>query len=1081
MIKYNFLKYLLLVLLLVVLLLAGALFRISYKPLEVGFIGKFFSEETINNIFPFSNLENTEVRLNIFKNIISVTFYDIENYDFPTNSQELSISITAAKEINIGLKASKLINNKKEFKYIKIDDAKLSIYSNRNIFDYKKGNINKKKYSFLPEKIEITNSDLDIIFQNQTSYIITKNLEVKATNKYGMIQINNMQSDKINLIEKNKEISLEFIKSSLSFEDNILDGKFLELKVVNLRNDNEISKMLNKINVTSNDFKFGNTNIIYNYGNDFTINSNIFCKGVELPTKITGRFTENLLINANIDFKVNKLRLPKDLSKMTLTKGLGINNLDKFLLDGIASVEIFQNKFLSANLEIKSNINKADLLIGELNYPLNNFFLKANILESQLEIDRILINSSKDEIEIKGQAEDIYNNINAEIDVNTKKISLLFLNDFILKKKNEPTIPFNISNIESGNLDKLNIKFLYNDNEIKIKTFDGRLANTRIALEEDVTATIDEGIIGVNNDNAIILKIKRLSLNKKDKKLELFQNTIEFQNIFKKNINSIVYKSNINTELKKILNFFNAFERFQVSQLVTKHISGKINTELFLDYTFSEYAKYNLNVSGELLDFNLYQNDNFPVIIENFNGNFEFKNNLLLLEGKAYLNKSASDIQIKLNTNYNLQVNVDSLALASSFDFLEDYNFLKTGTTKLNLKIEKNNLFDSQWKAELNANLFNNKVEIKEVVYEKKEKQQGWLKAIYNFNKLKLKHVESLTFLSDDILIRGDIFLGENGNISNIQVEEFRRELDNFSAKINFKDKNYFVLDVFGESININNFFSEKDNDNLSGEININVNKLYFSGLNFGNTIILSEIYENKILKLNGEIFDNKKKYSYFDYFPEKTENNILKLTFLDFGLFLKNINASDKFIAGKGDILFELDNQTNDIVSGKYFVENFNVKDASFLVRLLQLASFTGLLEILASDGIPFSNLQGSFKIKNSKIVIEKTRFEGLSLGASTSGNINLRNKNLNLEGVLIPAYAINTIINKIPLLGQIITGVEGEGIIGFNYKVTGNYEKPEYTINPLSVLTPGIIRSIFKVFDNENQSEINKDNNTN
>ena len=59
---------------------------------------------------------------------------------------------------------------------------------------------------------------------------------------------------------------------------------------------------------------------------------------------------------------------------MTLTKGLGINNLDKFLLDGIASVEIFQNKFLSANLEIKSNINKADLLIGELNYPLNNFF-----------------------------------------------------------------------------------------------------------------------------------------------------------------------------------------------------------------------------------------------------------------------------------------------------------------------------------------------------------------------------------------------------------------------------------------------------------------------------------------------------------------------------------------------------------------------------------------------------------------------------------------------------------------------------------------------------------------------------------
>ena len=84
---------------------------------------------------------------------------------------------------------------------------------------------------------------------------------------------------------------------------------------------------------------------------------------------------------------------------------------------------------------------------------------------------------------------------------------------YSLKKKNKPTIPLYISNLESGNLDKLNIKFLYNDNEIKIKTFDGRLANTRIALEDNVTATIDEGIIGVDNNNGIILKIKRIRKN----------------------------------------------------------------------------------------------------------------------------------------------------------------------------------------------------------------------------------------------------------------------------------------------------------------------------------------------------------------------------------------------------------------------------------------------------------------------------------------------------------------------------------------------------------------------------------------
>jgi len=142
----------------------------------------------------------------------------------------------------------------------------------------------------------------------------------------------------------------------------------------------------------------------------------------------------------------------------------------------------------------------------------------------------------------------------------------------------------------------------------------------------------------------------------------------------------------------------------------------------------------------------------------------------------------------------------------------------------------------------------------------------------------------------------------------------------------------------------------------------------------------------------------------------------------------------------------------------------------------LLQLASFTGLLEILASDGIPFTNLEGTFKIKNSQLLIDDTRFEGLSLGASIEGSVDLERNELDLKGVLIPAYAINNIINKIPLLGQIITGIEGEGIIGFDYKAIGSYENPEYAINPFSVLTPGIIRSIFKDFGDNLEDKPNK-----
>ena len=59
------------------------------------------------------------------------------------------------------------------------------------------------------------------------------------------------------------------------------------------------------------------------------------------------------------------------------------------------------------------------------------------------------------------------------------------------------------------------------------------------------------------------------------------------------------------------------------------------------------------------------------------------------INGKAEINKSPSEIKININEDYKLQVDVDAKALAKSFDFLGNYNFLKSGTTILNMKIEK--------------------------------------------------------------------------------------------------------------------------------------------------------------------------------------------------------------------------------------------------------------------------------------------------------------------------------------------------------------------------------------------------------
>jgi hypothetical protein len=53
-------------------------------------------------------------------------------------------------------------------------------------------------------------------------------------------------------------------------------------------------------------------------------------------------------------------------------------------------------------------------------------------------------------------------------------------------------------------------------------------------------------------------------------------------------------------------------------------------------------------------------------------------------------------------------------------------------------------------------------------------------------------------------------------------------------------------------------------------------------------------------------------------------------------------------------------------------------------------------------------------------------------------------------------PLYLINGI-------GSILTR-PGEGLIGFNFTVTGNAAAPSVGVNPLSVFTPGMFREIFR-----------------
>ena len=151
--------------------------------------------------------------------------------------------------------------------------------------------------------------------------------------------------------------------------------------------------------------------------------------------------------------------------------------------------------------------------------------------------------------------------------------------------------------------------------------------------------------------------------------------------------------------------------------------------------------------------------------------------------------------------------------------------------------------------------------------------------------------------------------------------------------------------------------------------------------------------------------------------------------------------------------------------IDGRFEMQTFRARQVPVLARLLSLGSFTGIADTLSGDGIAFDVAQFKFTVTNGKLRVKSGRFNGPAIGLTTQGAYDARTRELDFGGTVVPAYGINSIINRIPIIGRLLTGREGEGVFGFSYRMSGTSDDLSLLVNPLSILTPGILRRIFEI----------------
>ncbi len=136
--------------------------------------------------------------------------------------------------------------------------------------------------------------------------------------------------------------------------------------------------------------------------------------------------------------------------------------------------------------------------------------------------------------------------------------------------------------------------------------------------------------------------------------------------------------------------------------------------------------------------------------------------------------------------------------------------------------------------------------------------------------------------------------------------------------------------------------------------------------------------------------------------------------------------------------------------------ISSLRVKDAPALAALLNTISVVGLLEQLDGQGLHFSSIDARFRLTPTRLALLEGSAVGASVGLSMDGYYDLVRGQLDMQGVISPVYVLNAI-------GQLFTR-RGEGLIGFNYTLRGPAMTPRVAVNPLSALTPGFLREMFR-----------------
>lgn len=187
-----------------------------------------------------------------------------------------------------------------------------------------------------------------------------------------------------------------------------------------------------------------------------------------------------------------------------------------------------------------------------------------------------------------------------------------------------------------------------------------------------------------------------------------------------------------------------------------------------------------------------------------------------------------------------------------------------------------------------------------------------------------------------------------------------------------------------------------------------------------------------------------------------------------DGGAVLRSLGVTSSLVGGALAIDGQFDDRKPDSpLDGTVDISAFHIRDAPIMGKILQALSLYGIPEALSGPGLRFSRLIAPFVWDGKTVHLGESQAYSASLGLTAKGVVNVDGSTLDLTGTVVPLYVLNAALGRVPLVGRLFSPEQGGGLFAVGFSVRGPLANPSVSVNPLSAVTPGLARRLFRLFN--------------